>query len=99
MPAERFVVLWRKRALAILEAEAEYIARDHPAAARSMVSATKQHARRLSEYPALSRPGPVPGTRELVVPATPYVPPYRVRAGRLEILRVLHAARKWPPRL
>jgi hypothetical protein len=31
---------------------------------------------------------------ELVIPGTPYVVPYRVRAGEIEVLRVFHAARK-----
>jgi toxin ParE1/3/4 len=34
------------------------------------------------------------GTRELVV--EPYVIAYRVKRGVLQILRVLHGARRWP---
>jgi toxin ParE1/3/4 len=33
----------------------------------------------------------------LVIPDTPYIIPYRVREGRVEVLRIFHAARKWPP--
>jgi toxin ParE1/3/4 len=33
-----------------------------------------------------------------VVSGTPYIVPYRLRADRVEVLRVLHAARKWPER-
>jgi len=36
--------------------------------------------------------------RELVIGETPYIIPYRVRANAVEILRVFHAARKWPKR-
>ena len=36
------------------------------------------------------------GTRELVVAETPYIIPHRVRGDAVEILRVFHAARKWP---
>jgi len=42
--------------------------------------------------------GRVPGTRELVVTGTPYIVAYRVRDETVEILRVFHAARKWPER-
>ncbi|MDQ7827232.1 MAG: type II toxin-antitoxin system RelE/ParE family toxin [Candidatus Eremiobacteraeota bacterium] len=44
----------------------------------------------------MGRPGRVPGTRELVVPGTKYIVAYRVRHRSLQILRVLHGARKWP---
>ncbi len=92
-------VRWLRRALANLEAEAEYIARDKPAAASRMVAAIQRAVERLADYPASGRPGRVPGTRELVVPGTPYVIPYRVRGQSVEVLRVFHAARKWPSKL
>ena len=36
----------------------------------------------LSENPKLGAPGRVPGTRELVIPKTPYIVPYRVRHSK-----------------
>ena len=90
-------VRWLKRALMNLEAEAGYIARDNPAAAQRIVLAIADAVARLADYPAMGRPGRVEGTRELVVPHTPYIIPYRVREGRVEVLRIFHAARKWPP--
>jgi plasmid stabilization system protein ParE len=53
----------------------------------------------LSENPKLGAPGRVPGTRELVIPKTPYIVPYRVRGSRIEIARVYHTSRRWPDRL
>jgi len=50
----------------------------------------------LPPHPQLGRPGRVPGTRELVIPKTPFVVPYRVSGASLEILRVHHHARSWP---
>ncbi len=44
----------------------------------------------------MGRAGRVPGTRELVISGTPYIVPYRVRGGAVEVLRVFHAARRWP---
>ena len=90
-------VRWLRAALANLEAEAEYIARDNPAAAARVVIAITRAVERLSAHPASGRPGRVPGTRELVVPGTPYILPYRVRSDAVEVLRVFHAARKWLP--
>jgi len=52
----------------------------------------------LRAFPERGRPGRVPGTRELVIPGTPFLVPYRLVARRVEILAVLHGARAWPPR-
>lgn len=41
----------------------------------------------------------VDGSREFVVTGTPYILPYRVRDGRVEILAVLCASRQWPDQL
>jgi plasmid stabilization system protein ParE len=86
-------------ALANLDAEARYIARDNREAAARVVTAIADAIGRLAKYPAMGRAGRVTGTRELVVPSTPYIVPYRVRGDAVEILRVFHAARKWPSQL
>jgi toxin ParE1/3/4 len=44
----------------------------------------------------IGRAGRVPGTRELVVPRTPYIVPYRIQRTTIQILRVYHGARRWP---
>jgi addiction module RelE/StbE family toxin len=85
-----------KRALANLDAEAEYIARDKPRAAARVVESIHETVALFRQYPALGRTGRVAGTRELVVPDTPYIIPYRIRGKEVQILRVFHAARKWP---
>ena len=89
-------VRWLRVALANLEAEADYIGEDSPAAARRVVQRIFRAANLLKKNPAMGRPGRVAGTREVVVAGTPYVLPYRVRANAVEILRVFHAARRWP---
>jgi len=83
-------------ALANLDAEAEHIAEDNPVAAGRVVQRISRAADLLEKNPALGRPGRVAGTRELIVAETPYIVPYRVRGEVVEILRVFHAARKWP---
>jgi toxin ParE1/3/4 len=89
-------VRWLRKALANLDEEAEYIAKDNPAAAGRLVLRILAEAELLRDNPAMGRAGRVPGTRELVVAGTPYIVPYRVRDELVEILRVLHGARKWP---
>jgi len=89
-------VKWLKMALANLEAAAAYIAEDNPAATGRFVQEIFRATGLLARNPAMGRPGRVPGTRELVIPNTPYILPYRVRANAVEILRVFPATRKWP---
>jgi len=89
-------VRWLRTALVNLDEEADYIAEDDPAAADRLVQRIPTAINLLAKNPSLGRPGRVPGTRELVIAGTPYILPYRVRAETVEILRVFHAARRWP---
>jgi toxin ParE1/3/4 len=91
-------VRWLRTALRNLDEEAEYIAADDPAAARLVVGRVLEAVDLLADQPALGRPGRVPGTRELVVPKTRYLVPYRVRRDTIEILRVFHTSRRLPQR-
>ena len=75
------------------------IARDNPKAANRIAGTWLEAVERLAELPNLGRPGRVAGTRELVVPGTPYVMPYRLRGDRLEVIAVFHARQKWPKHL
>jgi toxin ParE1/3/4 len=52
--------------------------------------------RRLRSFPESGRAGRVAGTRELVVSGTPFIVIYRVKPSAVVIIRVLHAARRWP---
>lgn len=51
----------------------------------------------LADFPNIGRPGRLWSTRELVVLGSPFVVIYRARANSVQILRVLHGARRWPP--
>ena len=91
-------VRWLTTALQNLDQEADYIAKDDPEAARLVVQKIHQAVNHLADNPALGHPGRIHGTRELVVPDTRYIVPYRVkpRLKRIEILRVFHSSRKTP---
>jgi toxin ParE1/3/4 len=93
-------IRWLKKALKNLDDEARYIARDDPAAARVVVKRIHDAVNLLPDNPALGNPGRIHNTRELVVPNTHYVIPYRVRPQlqHTEILRVFHTSRKPPKR-
>ncbi|GIX47305.1 MAG: putative toxin Y4kP [Candidatus Tectimicrobiota bacterium] len=85
---------WTRLALGSVEAEAARLARENPQIAKRTVKRIHDAVRTLCKYPALGRPGRIPGTRELSVPAVPYVVPYRVRDDHVEILCLLHVARR-----
>ena len=91
-------IKWLHKALENLNQEAEYIAKDNLQAVRLVVQHIHHAVSLLSDNPSLGHPGRLPGTRELVIPKTRYIVPYRVRPRlqRIEILRVFHASRRLP---
>jgi toxin ParE1/3/4 len=91
-------VRWLKTALKNLDEELTYIAADDPHAARVVLRRIMDAVALLPTQPYMGRPGRVPGTRELVVPRTRYLIPYRFRDNTIEILRVFHFSRRPPKR-
>jgi toxin ParE1/3/4 len=77
----------------------DYILEKNPANARLVLDRIECHIKLLATQPEMGRPGRVPETRELVIPKTPFIVPYQVRGDSLVILRVYHAAQKWPETL
>lgn len=92
------ILAWSPRAIGHLAALRAFIARDNPDAAGRTAMTLLAAVERLGELPNLGRPGRVAGTRELVVPGTPFVIPYRLRGDRLEIIAVFHGRQQWPKR-
>ena len=90
-------VVWTRRYLQELAAIGDYIAERNPAAAARVVTAIHTRTRQLlSDNPFIGRAGEIEGTRELLLPGTPYIVAYRVLETRVEVLFVQHAARQWP---
>ena len=62
---------------------------DDPAAAKRVARHILHCIKELlPPHPQLNHPGRVPSTRELVIPKTPFIVPYRVHNEMLQILRV-----------
>ena len=91
-------IAWLSSARVDLIEAVDYVLPDNPSAALRLYEAIRAHVELLADQPGLGRPGRVPGTRELVVPRTPYLVAYTVDPGTqtLAVLRVLHGARRWP---
>jgi toxin ParE1/3/4 len=89
-------LLWTRKAIRHLTAVRSYIAKDSEQSAAALVSRILTAVELLATQPELGRTGRIPGTRELIVPHTPYIIPYRVQKQSIELLAVFHAAREWP---
>ena len=91
-------IKWLRTALLNLDQELDYIAQTDPAAARRVMQRIQQSISSLADHPAMGHPGRIHSTRELIVPNTRYLIPYRVhtRSNTIEILRVFHTSRKPP---
>jgi toxin ParE1/3/4 len=92
-------VVWSRRAIKHLVSLREFIAKDSEQNATLVAKRILASIDLLQKQPEMGRPGRVLGTRELVVPDTPCIIPYRVRAGRLELIAVFHGRQQWPKRL
>ncbi|MDB5429339.1 MAG: type toxin-antitoxin system RelE/ParE family toxin [Caulobacter sp.] len=90
-------IVWLPSGRRTLTAQIDYIAEDSPRAAARQQDMVEGATDRLADHPLSGREGRMPGTRELVVPATPFIIIYAVRGEELAILRVLHGAQAWPP--
>jgi addiction module RelE/StbE family toxin len=89
-------IRWTPTASNDLEAVYDYIARDNTDAASAMIRRMVSGIDALVRNPELGRFGREAGSRELIV--VPYRVIYRVRDSVVEILNIVHAARRWPPR-
>ena len=89
-------VVWTQRAVRSLEHAFEYIATDNPVAALELLNRIRQIAEMLGEQPYMGRAGRHPDTRELVVSRTAFIVSYQIYDTHIEILAVIHTARRWP---
>jgi toxin ParE1/3/4 len=88
-------IVWSRRAIRNLVRLREHIEKSSEGNAALVAARILKAVALLQRHPELGRPGRVVGTRERIVPDTPYVIPYRVRRGRLELIAVFHGRQKW----
>ena len=89
-------LFWTPESIQDREDIYDFIEADNPAAALELDELFSEKALHLVDPPGLGRLGRVVGTRELVVHPN-YILVYDERGDRVRVLRVLHAARRWPP--
>ena len=86
---------WEDLAVADPRAIVDSISDDNPEAAQALKEDIETRASQLRETPRLYRVGRVDGTREMVVRSN-YLVVYAEDPRTVTILRVRHAARRWP---
>lgn len=78
-------------AASMLDAVGEYIAKDNPKAATSLLKQIKKSIKLLRTHPFMGRRTEFEGVRELVVHPN-YIVSYRVSTDTVQILQVWHVA-------
>ena len=89
-------VRWTTAAANDLESIANYLFEKTPQNAPRLIREICDAVFALRNYPNRGRPGKKSGTRELVLPALPYIVVYKVESDVLHIARILHGAQDWP---
>ncbi len=92
-------IVWSRRAIRHLTGLLAYIQKDSEQNAVAVAKRILDAVDLVQTQPDMGRPGRIVGTRELLVVDTPYVIPYRVRQGRIELIAVFHGRQKWPDKL
>ena len=89
-------LFWTPEAIKDRDDIYDYIEADNPVGALTLDELLSERALSLVDHPSLGRPGRLADTRELVAHQN-YILIYVLRGDLVRVLRVLHAARQWPP--
>ena len=89
-------IKWTRQAIADVDNIYDFIAANNPRAARAIVDRIDRAITGLTLHPRKGRAGRLAGSRELIVPGTSFIVAYRLDGKVVELLGVLHAARRWP---
>jgi len=88
---------WTEGAANDLQRISDYLFEQNPAAAASIIRRIYAAPARLTSFPQSGRAGRQSHTREIVIPNLPFIVVYDTRGDDVvRVLRILHAAQKWP---
>ncbi|MBF0138089.1 MAG: type II toxin-antitoxin system RelE/ParE family toxin [Magnetococcales bacterium] len=85
-------IVWLAMARTDLVKIRAYISEHNPKAASEVSRRILESTEHLMKSPYMGRTGKNCESRELIIPGTPYIVSYRVKNGRIEILRVFHGS-------
>ena len=89
-------VIWSAASVRHLQEVVEYLQGESAAGAVTIRRRILETVRRVGQMPYSGRIGRIDGTREAVVPRSPYIVVYQVSAQTVDILGIWHGARLWP---
>jgi toxin ParE1/3/4 len=93
-------IVWTKRAEQHLRDTYRYWSHEKSeAAADIMLERILSIVELLEHNPELGRPGREATSRELILKPLPFVLAYRVTRNKIEVVALLHGARKWPEQI
>jgi toxin ParE1/3/4 len=92
-------IVWLAAAVQDVLAIRIFVAEQDPQAAQKIAFRIDQAVEQLGTMPNMGRPGRIFGTRERVISGTAFLAIYRIRDGRVEILRILHGRQPLPESL
>jgi toxin ParE1/3/4 len=87
---------WSPFAIQDLEAIRTYIAEFNPSAANAVAGRILYAVNFLAEHPQMGVQTHRTDVRKLIVSQTPYITPYRITGGEIEILEVFDSRQKAP---
>ena len=90
------ILKWLPKAIFNRDAQIDHIAEHNPLASITQGELIEKQVDQLIDQPGMGRIGRKRGTRELVISKTPFVVIFRVKADRIEIIRLLHSSQQWP---
>jgi len=77
----------------------DYLKSTNSSAAASQMKRILSSIDLLERFPLAGRKGRIAGTREMVVPRTPFIVAYTIVGKEIQVLAILHAPRRWPQSL
>jgi toxin ParE1/3/4 len=89
-------VIWSAAAVRHLQGVVEYLEGESVRRTITIRRRILKTVRQLGQMTYSGRVGRVDGTREAVVPRSPYIVVYEVSAQAVEIVGIWHGARQWP---
>ena len=91
------MIKWTEQATQQLDQAHDYIAlANSKEVATRITMQIVTSAQQLAAFPMAGRTGRVSGTRELVIPNTPFIAAYAIVQADIVVLAVYHGAQHWP---
>jgi plasmid stabilization system protein ParE len=89
-------IVWSAASVRHLQQAVDYLQGESSSASVTIRRRILETVKRVEQMPHSGRIGRIEGTREAVVPRSPYIVLYRVSAQTVEILGIWHGAQLWP---